>query len=143
MLKTLRVAAILRRALIVASAAIFGACALPDPRSVSDESLCVRYGNNIRANDPQRAAAIGAEMERRGLRIDDLDVTHIQRQIVRVGMTTCAMRAAWGHSSVDNRTTTARAVRIQHVWRGFTGQYVRTRSSFVYTENGIVVAVQD
>jgi hypothetical protein len=143
MQKRFQVAAKLRRALIVFSAAILGACALPDPQTVSDDSLCVRYGNNIRANDPQRAAAISTEMERRGLRIADEDVTHIQRQIVRVGMTTCAMRAAWGHSTVDNRTTTGRAVRIQHVWRGFTGQYVRTRSSFVYSENGIVVAVQN
>ena len=133
----------LRCALIVGGALLASACALPDPRSVSDESLCVRYGNNIRANDPQRTAAIAAEMERRRLVVADQDTANIRSELVRVGMTTCAMFAAWGHSTADYRTTTSRGVRTQHVWRGFSGQYVRTRSHLVYSENGIVIAVQN
>jgi len=133
----------MRFALTAAAALLAGCATMSNPRDLADDDLCARYGRNIRANDAQRAAELRAEMDTRQLRIDEDDVAFIRKALVRVGMTTCAMHASWGIPSISNRTTTAGDVRVQHVWRGVTGQYVRTQSSFVYTQGGRVVAIQN
>lgn len=135
----------MRKTVAAAAIAFLAGCAATPEQAanLNEETLCVRYGTSLRANQTERAAVFGADIARRGIRLSEADLTSIRSETVRIGMSTCAMFASWGHSTVDNRTTTARGVRVQHVWRGFSGQYVRTRSNFAYTENGIVVAVQN
>lgn len=61
------------------------------------------------------------------------EVQHIERKTIFVGMTEGAARCSWGPADKVNRTTTRSGVDLQIIFG----------DTYVYTENGIVTAIQD
>lgn len=99
-------------------------------------ALCQRYGVGLRNGgvDP----LVSGELARRGIRLDYDQDKQIRERQIGVGAPLCQMYAAWGFPARENRTTTAAAVHIQHVYE------ITTRHrAYVYTENGVITAWQD
>lgn len=109
---------------------------------LSLSSVCAQYGHALRAGAVDRQTTTKAEIDRRGLTFTDAEGRSIYKETVHVGMSECAMYAAWGHPSRQNKTFTAGGETVQHVWAGVRGRYIGTRSNYAYTSNGRVTAVQ-
>lgn len=119
------------------------ACATVSPERIASmkaDELCASY-STLRS-DPGLAAQVRKEIERRGL-IAAADWSSIDRGSIRVGMPVCALYASWGSPSRENRTITGGGVSIQHVYSGYSGRYVSTRSNYAYTRNGVITAIQN
>ena len=101
--------------------------------------VCMRYGKALRNKDPVEANSAKIVIERRGIAVDVSKNTRvIDRQIV-VGDDFCTMHAAWGLPSSINKTTTSNSNFIQWVYR----PYSNAAASYVYTNNGIITAIQN
>jgi uncharacterized protein YceK len=130
------------RAIIILAVLLSG-CALGPKRiaTIDDRALCNWYGDwREEWTRKHEMPAIRAEIERRNLvSPDEWDL--IDRKKVRIGMSICALRASWG-TATENRTSTRYGSSIQHVYRcNWCRHY--TRGQYVYTENGVVTAIQD
>lgn len=62
------------------------------------------------------------------------DLPDLREKRVGIGMSECALLAAWGRPTKINTTQTATSVRKQYVYRG--------SNSYVYTRNGIITSMQ-
>jgi hypothetical protein len=81
---------------------------------------------------PERLAAIKTELNRRDA-VSDEDWPLIDNSKVRIGMSECALLAAWGQPTVINHTMTA---------AGESSQYVYSVSRYAYVANGSVTTLQ-
>lgn len=114
-------------------------CALTpdDTARFSDATLCDLNGT-LRASplSASDAEVTWNEIVRRKL-VTPEEIDLIKTRIVQVGMSECAMLAAWGAPDRQNTTVSARGRMIQHVYRrgGLSAQYV-------YTMNGVVTSIQ-
>lgn len=90
--------------------------------------------NLINAWDFSKSKNARAELERRGTFTAE-EWSLIDRKIVRIGMRELAVYASWGLPGDTNTTHTSRGVHKQLVY----GSGAR----YVYTDNGIVTAIQD
>jgi hypothetical protein len=117
-------------------------CAVSPQRiaSLTDRSLCVKY-HESRNNSYLRKDEAGyrAEIERRNL-IQPDEWALIDKKEARLGMSVCALRASWGPAK-ENSITSKYGSSIQHVYR--LSWCRRCNVQYVYTENGIVTAIQD
>ena len=116
-----------------------GCISWTDPKALAtrDEAyLCGAYGEENRPGVlhgyEDRIVAIRQEIDRRRA-VDPTDWPVINARQVRIGMTECAFRAAWGYPDTFNATTTAYGRNIQYVY----GQ------SYVYTNGSRVTAIQN
>lgn len=64
------------------------------------------------------------------------ELSAIKSDQVFIGMSRNALYAAWGKPHIENVTTTATGTRIQHVFRSY-------HSNYVYTQDGIITAIQN
>lgn len=124
---------------------VIGGCAITrdNVTQLSTPALCVAYGDALRKRDANAVPIYAEEATRRSVKLNPAEITAVLSESLRIGMSECAMHASWGLPSITNTTTTAYGQRVQHVWRGFRGRYISTRSNYAYTENGRVVAVQN
>ena len=123
-------------------ALMLASCAISPQRvsSLTDRTLCIRYNESrensfLRKNEP----VYRAEIERRNLIKQD-EWALIEKKEARLGMSVCALRASWGPGK-ENVTTTRYGQSIQHVYR--LSWCHRCNVKYVYTENGVVTAIQD
>lgn len=133
----------MRRVAIACAAIVLAGCVAPVSKDtvgeLSEEGLCVRYGDALRSSAMDQVTILGAELARRGITMGSTENEVALRKVVRVGLSRCSMWASWGSSLRDNRTTTAYGTRIQHVFGMVTG----TSRNYVYTENGRITAIQN
>lgn len=127
------------RLLVAFLLASIGGCALTpeDTAKMSDASLCAMHGALRRS--PLHAADSEVslrEIINRRL-VTEEEQKLIKDNIVQVGMSDCAMRAAWGNPDTQNTTITSGQKTTQHVFRR--GGY---RAQYVYTTNGVVKSIQ-
>jgi hypothetical protein len=128
--------------IIVTLAMIATGCAMSPQRvsKMDDRKLCNEYHAvrdewTLKKNLP----LIRSEIESRNLvKPDEWDI--IDQKKVRLGMSICALRASWG-AAKENSTLTRYGSRIQHVYR--LSWCHRCNVQYVYTENGVVTAIQD
>lgn len=114
-------------------------CALTpaDTSRLSDAQLCdlngVLSASPLLASD---AAVTLQEIARRRL-VTEEELKLINARTVQIGMSECAMLAAWGKPDTVNDTLTVGRRMVQHVYRRgkFSAQYV-------YTVNGVVDSIQ-
>lgn len=132
-----------RRAGLMAVLLVSG-CATPHtPQQIAamdTRQLCSSF-YNVRT-DEAKASYFRSEMQSRGL-VKPEDWSAIDKGSIRVGMSVCALYASWGPPDRENRTTTAAGVSIQHVYSGYSGRYIRTKSNYAYTRNGVITAIQN
>ena len=93
---------------------------------IEDDGLCLSYGDSP-------GAAMREEITRRGI-IKPAMWSVIDAGSVSVGMTTCAILASYGMHVYPNRTVTAYGEHVQWVANG---------RQYIYTDNGIVTAIQN
>lgn len=116
-------------------------CAISPERvaSSSNNEICKSFGI-FRASAiwTSSAESYGAEVRRRNL-ISAAEWQLINEKSIQVGMSRCAMYAAFGGPDRENSTTSAYGTRVQHV---FNSGYRYISPYYIYTENDKVVAWQ-
>lgn len=110
--------------------------------SLSTSQLCAHYGSALRGSGSATQATAREALQQRSVSISAREEQSIAKETVYVGMSECALYASWGIPSRQNRTITAAGTNIQHVWAGYSGRYISTRSNYAYTTNGTVTAIQ-
>jgi hypothetical protein len=68
-------------------------------------------------------------------RVNSVNEERVKRQQIQTGDTECHLYAALGLPQSSNRSTTARDISVQHVYRG--------SRNYVYTRNGRITSWQD
>jgi hypothetical protein len=117
-------------------------CALSPQRisTMNDRQLCNWYGDwREELTRKHQMPQLRAEIDRRAL-VKPGEWELIDKKEVAIGMSVCAVRASWG-SAKENATTTSLGSSIQHVYR--LSWCHRCNVKYVYTNNGIVYAIQD
>jgi uncharacterized protein YceK len=110
------------------------------PEKMTNAQLCRAHGNaQAQSYSKGKLPALKAEIKNRGLVPDD-EWSVIEKREVMLGMSLCGLRASWG-SAKENVTSTRYGESIQHVYR--LSWCHRCNVQYVYTENGVVTAIQD
>jgi hypothetical protein len=110
------------------------------PAKMSNEQLCDAYGNaQSKSYLKGKLPEYRREIETRRL-VPDEDWPSIESRQVKIGMSICGLRAAWG-SSEERSLSTRYGESIQHIYR--LSWCRRCKVQYVYTENGVVTAIQD
>jgi hypothetical protein len=132
----------MRLAIILLTLILTGCAAISPERTtkMTDKQLCNAYGDardnwSIKKNLPN----LKSEIMKRGL-VKESEWQLIDDKQVRIGMSVCALRASWGPAK-ENSTTSRYGSHIQHVYR--LSWCHRCNVQYVYTENGVVTAIQD
>jgi hypothetical protein len=128
--------------LVIAAALVTGCASISPERTakMNDRQLCNSYGDArdnaaIRKNLP----SLRAEIDRRGLvRAEEWSL--IESKEAQLGMSVCALRASWGPAK-ENALATRYGESIQHVYR--LSWCHRCNVKYVYTNNGVVTAIQE
>ncbi|MDC7713045.1 hypothetical protein PQU96_02700 [Vogesella sp. LYT5W] len=109
-------------------------------KSLGNAALCMQYGHWLRMGNPQAVSTVAAEIKNRGgVSPSQAEHSIIMSESVAIGMSECGMLAAMGSPNGQNSTITSNGRRTQYVFRPFHGRY----STYVYTDNGKVTAVQN
>jgi hypothetical protein len=110
------------------------------PEKMTNAQLCNAHGNaQSQSYSKGKLPALKAEIMNRGLVQDD-EWNAIEKRQVKLGMSICGLRAAWG-SAKENKISSRGGESIQHVYR--LSWCHGCKVQYVYTENGIVTAIQD
>jgi hypothetical protein len=121
---------------------LVGCAAISPERTakMTDRQLCNSYGD-ARDNSAIRKnlSNLKAEIDRRGL-VKDGEWSLVEAREVKLGMSVCALRASWGPAK-ENTTTSRYGNGTQHIYR--LSWCHRCKVQYVYTENGVVTAIQD
>jgi hypothetical protein len=106
-------------------------------RAMRNPEICASLGQVLRqekivnlGNDAALYKQIRTEATSRKLTIN---TALTAQQQIRIGVSRCQVYASWGLPTTENRTVTAVTEHIQHVYG----------STYVYTKNGRVTALQD
>lgn len=116
-------------------------CSTMTPEQIalkSDLDLCRGYRGAMRVQG-ETAAAYKLEMQRRNLLTQEEWDLAAKKQI-SMGISQCALYAAWGVPGRENRSVGSWGVNIQHV---FNVGYPYVPASYVYTRNGKVTSWQN
>jgi hypothetical protein len=107
---------------------------------MTDRKLCIAY-HEAKDNSllGKNAPTYRAEIERRNL-IPNNEWGLVEDKQVRIGMSVCALRASWGPGK-ENTITSRYGSSIQHVYR--LSWCHGCKVQYVYTENGVVTAIQE
>ena len=128
--------------LFVVCVLTLSACAISpqNPASLDDKALCYQFGRLVKSGTTSGAISeFKQEVQQRQLLPGDSWV-HVWQGRLHVGDNLCAMHALAGIPDRENRTMTAAGARIQHV---FTGGSLYAKPYYIYSQNGVVTAIQD
>lgn len=110
------------------------------PEKMTNAQLCNAHGNaQSHSYSTGKLPSLKAEIQKRGL-VPESEWETIEKREVKLGMSVCGVRAAWG-SAKENAISTRHGESIQHVYR--LSWCHRCNVQYVYTVNGFVTAIQD
>lgn len=109
----------------------------------SDAEVCERYGRYLHTRAYQSGPLLPqylAEVQKRGLLSAD-EMAAVQARRIGIGMSECALFAAWGTPTRANRSVWRTGSRVQYVYRDM--GYQISRSRYVYVEDGKITGWQN
>lgn len=112
--------------MLILAALLHGCATTQPPQQMGESDLCSQFGVRPKSEE------LRAEIVRRNL-IAERDWPMVNMRLAYVGMPLCAMYAAKGIPARENRSITSGGILVQHVFYG---------REYVYSRNGVVVAVQ-
>src|SRR5690606_33970565 len=96
------------------------------------DAVCAGYYQALEHGSAEVIDAYTREIKARKL-LSERDWDAVDRKVVAIGISKCALYASWGAPTRKNRSGGAWGIHIQHVYGS---------RQYVYTKNGIVTSWQ-